>query len=164
MLPKSRAVAVLLVMSIGMGAQEPAPTPAKSIVLAVTRYARREFGGPLAVEPRVYRAGWWKPDAQRHSDDALATILADMPDTRVRSLEEVHHCGARPDSCQLEGVQTVLAFDAPASTGDSAIVRVSVWFRSRSTRSPVGTAEYLLCLKKRAGGWVVTSAKPTRIT
>lgn len=137
------ALAVPAVSDVGAQGAE-----AEAVMVAAGEWAKSRLpGGALRLDP--HRTG-------RSTDRALAARVAQALGAEVATLEATRTCGdvTDPSTCRLAS-DALLAIGAPSIRGETATVRVYVWYRQDDVHSPVGKATWDVRLRRSGSGWTV---------
>ena len=88
--------------------------------------------------------------------DVVGNQVAQALGAEVATLEATRTCGdvTDPSTCRLAS-NALLAIGAPSIRGETATVRVYVWYRQDDVHSPVGKATWDVRLRRSGSGWTV---------
>ena len=151
------AVLLLALSSSVVAAQGTGDAMQVEVAAARAMLGTRSTTGPVAVDPRHGRSGAAPSFITASSVGArvYAAALAHAIGSSLRTYEEVTKCKG---VCPLVGVTAHLTLSAPAFSGGTATITVTLLENSLDgTMGPVDYESVQFTLSRGANGWVVTN-------
>lgn len=99
------------------------------------------------------------PGMESAADEAARVVGG-----HVTTLEAAIRCGKLPSSCELVDAAVLIRVREPSISEDHAQVMATVWWETRSPRTPVAVKTVLVTLQREGSSWVVTKKELRTIT